>query len=224
MLVPLAALESEDELLHLAANGRPFRRQEGQPPANHFVDQEKIQLSAELAMITFGRLLQHLEVRLELLLRRERRPVDAGQLLVLLAALPVGAGNREQAEGTQLTGSRDMRAQTEVDEVAGSIEAGGRVRDLVTDQFHLERLVQPLEEGHRLRPGDLLLHEGRRGLDDLAHARLDLRQVLGLEPLFEAEVVVEALIRRGSDTDHRARKEVEDCRRHHVRGRVTEDF
>src|SRR2546421_5945 len=56
-----------------------------------------------------------------------------------------------------------------------SSEQGVRVRDLVTDQFPLDRLVQPLEEVHRLRPGDLLLHEGRRGLDDLAHARLDLQ-------------------------------------------------
>ena len=175
-------------------------------------------------MVAFGRLLEHLEMGVELLFGWKRRAVDAGQLLVLLATLPIGAGNGKQAERAELAGIRDMRAQAEVDEIAGPIEARRSVCDLVLDQLDLEWLVQPLEEGGRLGPGHLLLHEGRCRFDDLAHPRLDLRQILGLESLSETEVVVEALVGGGTDADHRPREEFEHRRGHHVRGGMAEDF
>ena len=222
VLVALAALETQDELLHLVADGRPLGSQQRQAAAHHLVDQEEIEFLAQLAMVTFGRLLEHLEVRVELRLRRKGGAVDASQLLVLLAPLPVGAGNREQAEGAQFAGVRHMWPQAEVDEVTGPVEARRRLRDLLFDQLDLEWLVQALEQGDGFGPRHLLFDEGCRGLDDLVHARLDLGQRLREQAILEGEVVVEALVGGRPDADHRAGKEIEDRRRHDMRRRMAQ--
>ena len=84
-------------------------------------------------MIVLGGLLEHLQVRVELGLRREGRAVDAGQLLVLLAALPVGARDGQQTEGAQLARVRYVRAEAEVDEVTGPVEARGGIGHFLFD-------------------------------------------------------------------------------------------
>ena len=48
-------------------------------------------------MVALARLLQPLEVRVEILLRVEGGAVDPGQLLVLLVAAPVRAGEARSA-------------------------------------------------------------------------------------------------------------------------------
>ena len=117
-----------------------------------------------------------------------------------------------------------MRTETEVDEVAGPVEARRPLGDLVGDQLHFQRLVHVLEEGDGIGAWNLLLHERGSLLDDLAHLRLDARQGFRLQPVLEGEVVVEAFVGRGADADDGARKEVQDGRRHYVRGRMTEGF
>src|ERR1700737_2085716 len=104
-------------------------------------------------MVALGGLLEHLEVLVELRLRWKGRTVDASQLLVLLAALPIGTGNGEEAEGAQFPGVCHMRPKAEVDEVTGPVKARGRLGDLLLDQFDLEGLVQPLESGEGVGPG-----------------------------------------------------------------------
>ena len=69
------------------------------PGPGQLLDAEQIELLAELAMVALLGLFEPLEVLVELLLREERRAVDALHLVVLLVALPVGAGDREQLEG-----------------------------------------------------------------------------------------------------------------------------
>ena len=224
MLVTLAPLQPQDEVLHLPPDGGPLGGQERQPPAHHLVDQKEIEILSQLAVVALGGLLQHLQVIVELRLGGKGGAVDAGQLLVLLAALPVGAGDREQPEGAQLPRIRHVGTEAEVDELAGSIESGGWVGYLVADQLDLQRLVQPLEEGHRLRLGELFLDERWRRLDDLAHAGLDLRQLLGQESVFEGEVVVKALVGSRPDADDRAGKEIQHSRRHHMGRRMAEGF
>ncbi len=217
VLVALTSLQPQDEFLHLAPDGRPLRGQQRQSTTDHFVDQEQIEILSQLAVVALGGFLEHLQVVLELRQGREGGAVDAGQLLVALTALPVGARNREQPKGAELPGIRHVRAQAEVDEVAGPIHARRGLGDLVGDQLDLEWLVQPLEERDRLGTGDLLLHERGRLLDDLTHLRLDPWQSLGQQPVLEREVVVKTLVGRRTDADHCAGKEVQDGGCHHMR-------
>src|SRR5437667_114116 len=80
---------------------RALGSQQRQPPTDHLVDHEQIEILSQFAVVALGGVLEHLQVALQLRLRGERRPVDPGELLVLLAALPVGAGYGEQTEGTE---------------------------------------------------------------------------------------------------------------------------
>ena len=67
---------------------------EDQPRAGHLLDAEQIKLLAQHAMVALRRLFQPREVRVQILLREKRRPIDALQLRILLIAQPVSAGKR----------------------------------------------------------------------------------------------------------------------------------
>ena len=68
---------------------------------------EEVELAAELAVVARPRLLEPLEIGVEIGLRVERRPVDARQLRVPLVAAPVRAG--ELVSLTALIGSAFCR-------------------------------------------------------------------------------------------------------------------
>src|SRR5689334_14801841 len=69
-------------------------------------------------MVAALRFLDHREVRLHLGLVLERGAIDALKLRVLLVALVVRAGNVGQLVRADVAGAHDMRACTEIDEVA----------------------------------------------------------------------------------------------------------
>ena len=72
--------------------------EEDQPGPGELLDAEQIELLAELAVVALLGLFEPLEVFVQILLREERGAVDALQLLVVLVALPVRAGDGEQLE------------------------------------------------------------------------------------------------------------------------------
>ena len=61
-------------------------------------------------------------------------------------------------------------------------------------------------------------------LDDLAHARLDLFEILGRERRVAREIVIEAVLGRRAEGDLRLGVELLDRLGHDVRGVVTDDF
>ena len=86
-----------DCALDLAPEGHP----RGEPERHSrrlFGEHEQAELLAELAVVALARLLEALEVLLELLLGREGGAVDPRQHLAALVAAPVGARNRGQLE------------------------------------------------------------------------------------------------------------------------------
>ena len=103
------------------------------------VEVEEIELRPEPAVIAPLRLLDALEVRVEIGLRVEGRPVDPRQLRVLLVAAPVGAGEAGQLDRLDRPRVLEMRAAAEVGEVALRVEGDrplGRA-----DQLDLVRLA-----------------------------------------------------------------------------------
>ena len=120
------------------------------------------------------------EVLVQFLLGEERRAVDALQLLVVLVALPVGAGDREQLERLDLRGVRHVRAAAEIDEVRpqrvfGEDLAGALRRSARTSSTRRRTCCSPSS----LRRQNALV--GEVALLDLPHLLLDLLQVLGRE-------------------------------------------
>ena len=67
-------------------------------------------------MVAQPRLLEELEVRLELLLVRVRDAVDALQHRVVLVPAPVGPGHGEQLDRADPPGAREVRPAAEVHE------------------------------------------------------------------------------------------------------------
>ena len=124
----------------------------------------------EPSVVALLRLLQPLEVLVELVPGREERAVDALQLRAVLVAAPVGAGDAGQLERPDLAGRPNVPAAAEVGEVGVGAEAErvGVGAELV-DQLELERLV-----GEALaRVGDLNLapDEAVIALHLASHAR-----------------------------------------------------
>ncbi len=79
---------------------------------------EKVERAAELAVVALLRLLDAHDVRLQVLLLRPCRAVDALEHLVARIAAPVRARNLHQLEYPELARRRDVRAAAEIDEAA----------------------------------------------------------------------------------------------------------
>ena len=81
-----------------------------------------------------------MQIFVELVFGRPHRPVDALKHRVLLAAAPVGPGDRRELEMFALAGASDVRTRAQIREVADRIGGNGFAGDAV-DQFDLEVLV-----------------------------------------------------------------------------------
>ena len=144
------------------------------------------------------RLLDALEVLVQLLLRVEERAVDALEHRVVLVAAPVGPGDAHQLEAPHLAGASRRAGPGR----GRRTRPGGRGRPLVldpVDQLDLVGLVG--EKLARLVFRDLRRLERDVGVDAGAHLLFDHRQVLGRKRARELEVVVEAGIDRRADPE-----------------------
>src|SRR6185503_8906770 len=97
------------------------------------------ELRPEAAMVAAARLLEALQVRVEILLLVEGGAVDAGQLLVALVAPPVRAGEARQLERLDRLRVLQVRTAAQIGEVPlrveGDVALGG------VDELDLERLA-----------------------------------------------------------------------------------
>src|SRR5947208_9442587 len=220
LLVParieLLAHETLELTHHHPAVGQPHRRSR-----RDLVEDEEVQLAAELAMVALLRLLEPPEVLVELLLGEPRGAVDPLEHRLLLVAAPVGARRRQELERLDLAGGLHVRPAAEVDEVALRVERHRR-RDEALEDLDLVTLAAPPEELDRLRARHLLALERQVGFHDLAHDLLDLGEVLRREWRRAVEVVVEAVLDGGTDGDFHLGKQSLHGLGHDVRGGVTE--
>ena len=104
---------------------------------------EQVELRPEPAVVALLRLLEPLEMRVEIALLEESGAVDPGQLRVLLVAAPVGARKTGQLERLDRRGVLQMWPAAEIGEVALGVK-----RDLALsrlDELDLVRLALGLE-------------------------------------------------------------------------------
>ncbi len=172
-------------------------------------------------MVARTRLLEPLEMRVEVGLGVERRSVDPRELRVLLVPAPVRAGEARQLDRLDRRGVLEVRPTAEIRESALCIErdsALGRVCEL-----DLVRLRLGLEAGNRVLARELLARP-LTPLGDLAADLLLDRLEIGLgDRLGELEVVVEAVSDRRTDRDLHAGVEAHDRLGEQMGGRVSED-
>ena len=181
---------------------------------------EEVELAAEPAVVARLRLLEPLEIRVEVGLRVEGGAVDPGQLGVLLVAAPVGARERGQLDRLDRLRVLQVRAAAEVRELALRVQrdlALGRV-----DELDLVRLALGREAPLRLLGRDLLALPGAAFLQLAQDLGLDLLEILLADRLGKLEVVVEAVLDRRADRDLDPRVEPAHGLREQVRRRVTQ--
>ena len=188
-------------------------------------DREQIQLPSEAAVIAPLRLLSLAEPRLQLGESREGGAVDALHLRPLRVAFPVGAREREEAEGVEPVGARHVRTETEVHEW-GAVDAveAHPLAALVLDQLALQGLAALREEAQHRGLRRLLAAVGEAALDELAHPPLDRRQVALGERAGRDHVVEEAearIVEQGrTNPQLRCGEEIEHRRSQEMRGRM----
>ena len=115
---------------------------------------EEVELRAEPAVVARARLLEPLEVGVEVGLVVEGRAVDAGQLLVVLVAAPVRAGEAGQLDRLDRLRVLQVRPAAEVGEVALRVERDRALGGV--DQLDLVVLALVGEVALRLLGLDLL--------------------------------------------------------------------
>jgi len=181
---------------------------EHEPGAHDLLDGEEIELLPEDPVVPLLRLLEPVQVFLQVLLAKEGGAVDALQHLALFVSPPVGAGTGQQAEVTETAGPRDVGAPAEIDEGTIGVDGDGFVLTQFADAFELQRVVGEAPIGRV--PIHLLPHEGVIGRHHRVHGLLDPLEILRRERAGHLEVVVEALVDGGSEADARLGKERAD--------------
>src|SRR5688500_6384858 len=123
---------------------RPLREEERRR-GRELVERDEVELATVLSVVARLRVLQSLEVGVELFLREKRGPVDALEHRVLLVPLPIGAGRVRELEYAQPAGRGDVRAAAEVDELALAVERLARAIRLLTRDLDLVGIVVDLD-------------------------------------------------------------------------------
>ncbi len=176
-------------------------------------------------MVALLRLLDPMEVGLEVLVGEEHRAVDALELGVVLVAAPVGARHLRQLERlAEPARRRQVRAEAHVEPVALLVDRDLLVLRQFVGPFGFELLAMVDEVLLDLRSVPDLARDRQVAVDDLGHALLDLGKVLRRERLVAHEVVVEALVRRRAERDLRAGVEFLHRLGEHVRRIVAQQL
>src|SRR5581483_6503471 len=186
------------EILERVPDHHPLRMPERRP-RRVLREVEEVELHSEPAVVALPRLLEPLQVGVEVVLRVEGGAVDPGQLRRIRVAAPVRA--REPGELERLDRLRvlQVRAAAEVGEISLRVERDRAVGGV--DELDLVRLVLVDEPLRRLVTRDLLPGPLATFLQLALYLRLDTGEVVLVDRLGEVEVVVEAVLDRRPDRD-----------------------
>ena len=212
-----------DEVLELLADDGAVRGPEDEALADLLVDMEELQFLAQLPVVALLGFLGAGHGLLKFVLGRVGGAIDALQLLVLLVAAVVGAGDVQQFEGLHLRGVADVGAGAEVDEFAVLIKRDGLAGGDVAETADLVGVLAAFaDQLLGFLAGALEALELLVLLGDAAHLLLDLHEVLGRESVVEVEVVVEAVVGGRSDVQLGLGEQAEHGGAQHVGGGVTD--
>ena len=193
--------------------------------AGELLNAEEVELLAQDAMVAARGFFKAGEVGVEIFLGEECGAIDALELRILLVAEPVSAGEAGDLESFDAAGGWDVRAATEVDELAVAIEADlvARLREL-SYEVGLHEVAVALEFGEGLLARLILADKRLIAGDNFGHFGFYGREIFGCEGFFAIEVVEETGIGRGAVAELGFRKKLEDSSGHDVRGGVAQNF
>ena len=198
---------------------------ENQSRPGQFLDGKKIELLAQHAMVAFFRLLNIVQVLVEIFFRKEGRPVNSLELRIFLVAEPVRAGNVQQLESLDLAGGWNMRPAAEVDEFAGAIDGNlfiGLGELLYEMAFH--EIAFFFELRHSQIAGQELARIRNILLYQFLHFLFDLFQILRTEGRGTVEVIKETAVRRRTMAKLGLGKKFQHSSSQQMSGRMPVDF
>ena len=160
---------------------------------------EQLQLAADLVVIPLAGFLTGGQKLVHLRLGGERGAVHTLEHLVLGFALPIRAGAGGQFQRLDSAGGEQVRAGTQIHEIAHLIEGNFLALGDAVDEEHLVGLALFFHQLLCLVAGQGEALQLLIFLDDLLHLRLNLSENLGGEGHLGIEIVVESVINSGSD-------------------------
>src|SRR5919112_1260130 len=221
VLVAVERLDLAHVVFHEAPQHLPLGQKERDAGARIRREREQLEVLADLAVVPRPGLLESPQIRLEFLLRRPGRTVDAGEHRVLLVAAPVGPRYVLQLEGAEPARARDVRAAAEVEEISLFVDRDLTVLQPLQD---LGLVGVALVERLGLGFGDLLALYRKVLRDDLAHPLLDARQIIVRKTPVDLDIVEEAVLYRRAEGQLAARIQLHYRLRHRMRRRVPQDL
>ena len=198
LIPPLRKLLGK-KLLHFLTDNRPIRRPHHQSRPHFVVDEEQIQFPPQFPVVSQLRLLDLLQIGLQLILFRERRPIEPLKLGILLVAPVIRPGHGEQLEGLHLARALHMSPGTQIGKLTVAVETNRLTLRDVGQPPHLKDLSSRFEPLPGLISAHFLADKRLIFLGHLGHLRLDLGKVLLREAVLQLEVVVEPCLRRRAD-------------------------
>ncbi len=217
----IAALQQfgADELLDDRPDLRALGVPEDQAWAGGFVDREKVQLFAELAVIAALGFRHAGEIRIEFGFVGKRRAIDALQHRVVLVAAPIGAGDREQLDGADFAARVHVAAAAKIRERADGVHRERLVGWNPREDVELERLLTFAVVGFGGGAFDGRTRHLQIGRDEFGHPFFDARQIIRHERRLLEKIVVKPVFDGGSDGQlHVIAIEVDDRVRKQMRG------
>ena len=155
------------------------------------IEHEQIQLRPELLVVALHRFLHEIQMGLQLLLVRERIDIDALQLVIVLVALPVGAGNGFDLKcgAHQFLRIVDMRPAAQIRKIVTGLVNGNRlvIREL-NNRLRLVFLVLKKLQGFLfgyLDPLPVFL-----SLQDLPHFVLNRGKIILIQRARQHEIII----------------------------------
>ena len=185
---------------------------------------EEVHFAADLAVVAFLGLFEHAQMLVELFFGGEGGAVDAGEHLVVLVALPIGARNGRKREGLQGLRVANMGTDAHVDVVALLVEGNASVVGQVADVLDLVLLVALFHELDSLFARKLERRELQVLFHDLLHFGFNRGKVFLADFLVaQIDIVVEAVVGRGAIGEVGLGIEAFDGLRHDVRRGMAHD-
>ena len=186
---------------------------------------KQIHFAAKLSMVALFRLLDLLQVGVELVLFGKCGAVDARQHLAARIAAPIGTGDLHQLEGVaDPAGRGHVRPAAQIEPVALFVDFDLLILRDGVDQLDLEQLALVAKHLLRLVARPHLLGEGFVTRDDLAHFLFDRGEVFRRERLVAEKIVIEAVVDHRADGDLRAGPQRLHRLGQHMRGVVADQF
>ena len=222
-IVPARQKLRAQEVLNLFANDAAFGVPEDQARPGLVLDAEQIQILAEAPMVAPLRLLELVEVSVELFLAEEGRSVDALERVRVLVALPVRARDAQQFYRLDAAGRWDVRAAAEVQELARAVGGEDRL-GLFFDELALQKFALLAKELQSFIFGETNALVGEVVVNEFAHLLLNLCQVRLGEGLLAKEIIKETGSGGRADARVSVGKELQHGGGEQVRRRVPVDF